>query len=312
MIVVFEFFTYALQSRLICFLLFPICRAFRAIRNEQKSKKWRDISVDVQRGREGGYFRERDLRRGRAGNLLQTFRIVEVRGVRREEPGSRQEAQHQQHTRLEPWKVVAEPHPGQGRSLRVRHYSSRPETGTSYEKKRSLLQSNLSILSFVPPKETRSKGKMSADREKTAFYSNLFKKVERFIHPSLSLPARNSSGLCVKGSPCRCVGDRSLSVPSEKIVKSLFPPLVSPRFSHCALRLLSLFTNLCPCKQGMKEGVRKKGDRWIEGRTRGETVGTFWPLSRNFACSERSKGVYVYIYIYTWGPREQIGGRKTF
>lgn len=157
MIVVFEFFTHALQSRLICFLLFPICRPFRAIRNEQKSKKWRDISVDVQRGREGGYFRERDLRRGRAGNLLQTFRIVEVRGVRREEPGSRQEAQHQQHTRLEPWKVVAEPHPGQGRSLRVRHYSSRPETGTSYEKKRSLLQSNLSILSFVPPKETRSK-----------------------------------------------------------------------------------------------------------------------------------------------------------
>lgn len=171
MIILFEFFTHALQSRLICFLLFPICRPFRAIRNEQKSKKWRDISVDVQRGREGGYFRERDLRRGRAGNLLQTFRIVEVRGVRREEPGSRQEAQHQQHTRLEPWKVVAEPHPGQGRSLRVRHYSSRPETGTSYEKKRSLLQSNLSILSFVPPKETRSKGKMSADREKTAFYS---------------------------------------------------------------------------------------------------------------------------------------------
>lgn len=160
-----------MQSRLICFLLFPICRPFRAIRNEQKSKKWRDISVDVQRGREGGYFRERDLRRGRAGNLLQTFRIVEVRSVRREEPGSRQEAQHQQHTRLEPWKVVAESHPGQGRSLRVRHYSSRPETGTSYEKKRSLLQSNLSILSFVPPKETRSKGKMSADREKTAFYS---------------------------------------------------------------------------------------------------------------------------------------------
>lgn len=155
--------------------------------------------------------------------------------------------------------------------------------------------------------------KMSADREKTAFYSNLFKEVERFIHPpSLSLPARNSSGLYVKGSPCRCVGDRSLSVPSEKIVKSLFPPLVSPRFSHCALRLLSLFTNLCPCKRGMEEGVRKKGDRWIEGRTRGETVGTFWPLSRNFACSERSKGVCIYIYIYTWGPREQIGGRKTF
>lgn len=151
--------------------------------------------------------------------------------------------------------------------------------------------------------------KMSADREKTAFYS---KRSNDLSTPPLSLPARNSSGLYVKGSPCRCVGDRSLSVPSEKIVKSLFPPLVSPRFSHCALRLLSLFTNLCPCKQGMEEGVRKKGDRWIEGRTRGETVGTFWPLSRNFACSERSKGVYVYIYIYTWGPREQIGGRKTF
>lgn len=183
MIVVFEFFTHALQSRLICFLLFPICRAFRAIRNEQKSKKWRDISVDVQRGREGGYFRERDLRRGRAGNLLQTFRIVEVRGVRREEPGSRQEAQHQQHTRLEPWKVVAEPHPGQGRSLRVRHYSSRPETGTSYEKKRSNQISPFSP-SFHRKKPVR---KMSADREKTAFYSNLFKEVERFIHPPLSL-----------------------------------------------------------------------------------------------------------------------------
>lgn len=291
-----------MQSRLICFLLFPICRAFRAIRNEQKSKKWRDISVDVQRGREGGYFRERDLRRGRAGNLLQTFRIVEVRGVRREEPGSRQEAQHQQHTRLEPWKVVAEPHPGQGRSLRVRHYSSRPETGTSYEKKRSLLQSNLSILSFVPPKETRSKD-VSGSWENRV----LFKLIQRgrtiYPPPSLSLPARNSSGLYVKGSPCRCVGDRSLSVPSEKIVKSLFPPLVSPRFSHCALRLLSLFTNLCPCKQGMEEGVRKKGDRWIEGRTRGETVGTFWPLSRNFACSERSKGVCIYIYIYLGTPR---------
>ena len=155
MIVVFEFFTHAIPTNL--FLLFPICRPFRAIRNEQKSKKWRDISVDVQRGREGGYFRERDLRRGRAGNLLQTFRIVEVRGVRREEPGSRQEAQHQQHTRLEPWKVVAEPHPGQGRSLRVRHYSSRPETGTSYEKKRS--------------NRKKPVRKMLADREKTAFYS---------------------------------------------------------------------------------------------------------------------------------------------
>lgn len=107
-----------------------ICRPLRGIRDEQKSEKWGDIPVDVQRGREGGYFRERDLRRGRAGNLLQTFRVVEVRGVRREEPGSRQEAQHHQHTRLEPWKVVAEPHPGQGGSLRVRHYSSRPETGT--------------------------------------------------------------------------------------------------------------------------------------------------------------------------------------
>lgn len=154
--------------------------------------------------------------------------------------------------------------------------------------------------------------KMSADREKTAFYSNLFKEVERFIHPpSLSLPARNSSGLYVKGSPCRCVGDRSLSVPSEKIVKSLFPPLVSPRFSHCALRLLSLFTNLCPCKQGMEEGVRKKGDRWIEGRTRGETVGTFWPLSRNFACSERSKGVCIYIYI-PGDPESKLAGEKRF
>lgn len=185
MIVVFEFFTHALQSRLICFLLFPICRAFRAIRNEQKSKKWRDISVDVQRGREGGYFRERDLRRGRAGNLLQTFRIVEVRGVRREEPGSRQEAQHQQHTRLEPWKVVAEPHPGQGRSLRVRHYSSRPETGTSYEKKRSNQISPFSP-SFHRKKPVR-KGRCQRIVRKPRFIQTYSKRSNDLSTPPLSL-----------------------------------------------------------------------------------------------------------------------------
>lgn len=61
----------------------------------------------------------------------------------------------------------------------------------------------------------------------------------------------------------------------------------------------------------MEEGVRKKGDRWIEGRTRGETVGTFWPLSRNFACSERSKGVCIYIYI-PGDPESKLAGEKRF
>lgn len=41
-------------------------------------------------------------------------------------------------------------------------------------------------------------------------------------------------------------------------------------------------------------------------------MGTFWPLSRNFACSEQSR-VYIYIYIHIPGdPKSKLAGEKRF
>lgn len=166
----------------------------------------------------------------------------------------------------------------------------------------------------------------SVRREKTAFYSKFYSKRPVYtIYPpsppslSLSLPPRNSSGVFHVTWPLK---GRLVDVsatgpfrPFRKIVKSLFPQLVSPRFSHCTLRLLSLFTNLCPWKRNGREGRREKGDRWIGERERegGRLEERSWVLSGPFlGISRAASKAQGYIYIYTWGPREQIGGRKTF